>query len=146
MVKRDAINSFFELSENIIYVVIALFLLITSLFLIYNIILTFLHFNSTNDFLRWIVEVLDQILLMLMVIEILYTVRVSFTQHSLRTEPFLIVALIAAIRRILVISVEVAHVPEKFDHFMIEISIIGILVFIFVLSIILLRRQKLNSA
>ena len=76
-----------------------------------------------------------------MVIEIFYTVKVSFKEHSLCAEPFLIVALIAAIRRILVISVESAYMPEKFNNHMIEISILGVLIFIFVISLILLRKQ-----
>jgi hypothetical protein len=51
---------------------------------------------------------------MLMVLEIFYTVHVSFKEHILRPEPLLIVGLIATIRRILVISVESAYMPEEF--------------------------------
>ena len=83
-------------------------------------------------------------LLMLMVIEIFYTVHVSFKEHVLSPEPFFIVGLIAAIRRILVISVESAYMPEKFNNHMIEISILGGLIFIFVISLILLRKYLIN--
>jgi hypothetical protein len=78
---------------------------------------------------------------MLMVLEILYTVRISFTEHVLCAEPFLIVALIAAIRRILVISVETAYFPELFQHHMVEIAILGVLIFIFVISIIFMYQK-----
>ncbi len=37
------------------------------------------------------VDLLDQILLILMVLEILYTVQVSFREHVLSPEPFLVV-------------------------------------------------------
>ena len=42
-----------------------------------------------------------------MVIEILHTVRVSFTEGALVSEPFLVVGLIASIRRVLVITLEI---------------------------------------
>ena len=138
---KNSLEKSFLLAENIIYFVIALLLFITSLFLLYDIVRTFLYFPNASEFIRWIVEIIDKILLMLMVIEILYTVKVSFKEHSLCAEPFLIVALIAAIRRILVISVESAYMPEKFNNHMIEISILGVLIFIFVISLILLRKQ-----
>ncbi len=51
-------------------------------------------------------QILDQLLLVLMVVEILHTVRTSIKSHTLVTEPFLIVALIASIRRMLVITLE----------------------------------------
>jgi len=39
-----------------------------------------------------------------MIVEILYTVQVSFSEHALVPEPFLIVGLIATIRRLLVLT------------------------------------------
>lgn len=58
--------------------------------------------------------------------------------HVLCAEPFLIVGMIAAVRHILVISVESAYMAEKFNNHMIEIGILGVLIFIFVGSMILL--------
>jgi hypothetical protein len=46
--------------------------------------------------------------LILLVIELLYTVQVSFREHGLIPEPFLLVGLIAAIRRVLVLTAEFA--------------------------------------
>ncbi len=43
-----------------------------------------------------------------MLVEILHTVRISIRSHVLVTEPFLVVGLIASIRRILVITLEAA--------------------------------------
>ncbi len=51
--------------------------------------------------------VIDRLLVVLMLIEILHTVRVSVRSGSLTCEPFLVVGLIACIRRILVITLEV---------------------------------------
>ncbi len=54
-----------------------------------------------------LVLTIDRLLFVLMVVEILHTVRVSFRSGTLVCEPFLIVGLIASIRRVLVITLEI---------------------------------------
>ena len=56
--------------------------------------------------------VLDQLLVVLMLVEVLHTVRISIRSHILVTEPFLVVGLIASIRRILVITLEAASLTQ----------------------------------
>src|SRR5271169_3051105 len=58
------------------------------------------------------IRLLDQLLVVLMMVEILHTVRISIRSHVLVTEPFLIVGLIASIRRILVITLEAATLTK----------------------------------
>lgn len=94
--------------------------------------------------------VLDQLLVVLMLVEILHTVRISIRSHILVTEPFLVVGLIASIRRILVITLEAATLtkggvwsPDSASIFranMIELGLLGLLVLILVFCITLLRR------
>ncbi len=136
----------FEIGEDAIYIIIGMLLFVASVFLVVHVVEAFFYLPEERNFVRWIVEILDKILLMLMIIEVVYTVRISYKEHSLRPRPFLIVALIAAIRRIMVLSVETAYIPEKFEHYMIEMGLLGVLVFIFVVSIIMLDRQKIKSA
>jgi len=62
--------------------------------------------------------------------------------HVLCAEPFLIVGLIAAIRRILIISVETAYYQEKINTYMLEISVLSVMILIFVVSIVLLKKYK----
>jgi uncharacterized membrane protein (DUF373 family) len=93
---------------------------------------------------------IDRLLFVLMIIEILHTVRVSFRLGSLVCEPFLVVGLIASIRRVLVITLNSSQVnsPGKWspdaqamlDHSMIELGVLGALILIMVISIVLLRR------
>jgi len=96
-------------------------------------------------------HVLDDLLVVLMLVEILHTVRISIHSHVLVTEPFLIVGLIASIRRILVITLEAATLTKGgswsgeaasgvFRESMIELGLLGVLVLVFVFSITLLRR------
>jgi uncharacterized membrane protein (DUF373 family) len=90
------------------------------------------------------VNILDQILLILLVIELLYTVQVSFRERGLIAEPFLVVALIAVIRRILVLTAQVSKLPGAdevlFRHAMLELGVLTILVFVLVGSLIMLQR------
>ena len=60
-----------------------------------------------------VLSVLDQLLVVLMLVEILYTVRLSIRSHTLVTEPFLVVGLIASIRRILVITLEATTLTKE---------------------------------
>jgi hypothetical protein len=48
----------------------------------------------------------------LMLVKILHTVRISIRSHVLVTEPFLVIGLIASIRRMLVISLELATLTK----------------------------------
>jgi uncharacterized membrane protein (DUF373 family) len=98
-----------------------------------------------------LVVTIDRILLVLMVIEILHTVRVSFNEGALVCEPFLVVGLIASIRRVLVITLESSQVQEPgrwtpevqglFNSSMIELCVLGGLILAMVWSIYLLRRS-----
>lgn len=87
---------------------------------------------------------LDRLLLVLMLVEILYTVRASLRTHSLIPEPFLIVGLIAGVRRILVITAEAWHLgdvnPEEFRMGMIELGLLTVMTVAIVVAVILLRR------
>ncbi len=94
--------------------------------------------------------VLDQLLVVLMLVEILHTVRISIHSHFLVTEPFLVVGLIASIRRVLVITLEAATLTKGgtwsaegasiFRASMFELGLLGLLILILVFSITLLRR------
>ncbi|HUB02460.1 MAG TPA: phosphate-starvation-inducible PsiE family protein [Terriglobales bacterium] len=96
-------------------------------------------------------EVLDRLLFVLMVVEILHTVSISIRSHILVTEPFLVVGLIASIRRILVITLEASTLAKGgawngpsesiFRASMIELGLLGLLILILVFSITLLRRS-----
>lgn len=99
-----------------------------------------------------ILEVVDRLLFLLMLIEILHTVRVSMRSGRLTCEPFLIVGLIASIRRVLVITLqssEITHAkdwsPEKqalFQASMIELAVLAGLILTMVFAIFVLHRAR----
>ncbi len=99
-----------------------------------------------------LVVTIDRLLFVLMLVEILHTVRVSFRSGTLVCEPFLIVGLIASIRRVLVITLESsqANQPGKWtpdtqammDSTMHELIVLGGLILVMVISICLLRYSE----
>ncbi len=99
-----------------------------------------------------IVITVDRLLFVLMVVEVMHTVRVSFRSGTLVCEPFLIVGLIASIRRVLVITLETsqAQQPGKWtpdsqallNSTMLELAVLGGLILVMVISIFLLRRSN----
>ena len=94
---------------------------------------------------------IDRMLLVLMIVEILHTVRVSFRTGTLVCEPFLIVGLIASIRRILIITLQSSQASqpghwsqesqEILHSTMLELTVLGGLILVMVISIYLLRRS-----
>lgn len=99
-----------------------------------------------------LVYTIDRMLFMLMVVEILRTVRDSFRSGKLVSEPFLIVGLIASIRRVLVITLESSQVSRSgvwtpasqgsFNASMEELVVLGGLILIMVVCIFLLRMSR----
>ena len=91
------------------------------------------------------VDLLDRILLILMIVELLYTVQVSFREHALVPEPFLIVGLIATIRRLLVLTAEFARLLEKgagaFQGAMLELGLLTVMIVALVVSLVILRKH-----
>ena len=95
---------------------------------------------------------LDVMLLVLMMVELAYTVTVSLRGTVLAAEPFLIVGLIAVIRRMLVITIgdvnsgsSLANAPAGVGSQPVELGILTVVVLVLVGSIVLLRRRPVAS-
>lgn len=89
---------------------------------------------------------LDRVLLALMLAEILYTLVRFAREGSLEATPFLIIGIIAAVRRVLVLTAEAV---EKFDladpaflAVLAELGLLALLVVAFALAIRLVRSLE----
>jgi phosphate starvation-inducible membrane PsiE len=92
------------------------------------------------------IEILDSVLLVMMTMEIVYTVAISLESHTLVAEPFLIIGAIAAIRRTLVItatSTKDEHsAPEVFRNTLIELGLLSLIVMAMAVSVYILRKSS----
>jgi uncharacterized membrane protein (DUF373 family) len=97
-----------------------------------------------------IVMLLDRILLIIIFVEVLYTVQVSFRQHVLQPGPFLVVGLIAVTRRILVVTAELPKMVREneavFHNAMLELALLTVLIVALVVSLHFIRPNDPNSA
>src|ERR1700756_2449365 len=101
---RDLFVRGLSLVEDTVYVGLGFLLTVVAIALLFVALRGTLSWIFGTGLHNHIVELLDQMLAVLLVIELLYTVQVSFRAHGLVAEPFLVVALIAVIRRVLVIT------------------------------------------
>ena len=142
---RDWIARSFTHVEDVLYVALGVLLAAGALVLLADATLTFVANLIAGTLPGRMVSLLDRVLLVLMFAEILYTVQVSFREHALVPEPFLIVGLIAAVRRILVTTAEFARTIEQggelFRNAMIELAVLTVMVVALVASLLMLRRR-----
>ena len=139
----------FTAVEDIVYIGLGLLLAGSSLALLISGVISFGQNLMARTLTGNIVPMLDRILLILLVVELLYTVQVSFREHSLIPEPFLLVGLIAAIRRVLVLTAEFAQIHDEpetvFKHFIVELMVLTVLIVSLVFSLVLLRKRGVTT-
>jgi phosphate starvation-inducible membrane PsiE len=91
------------------------------------------------------VEILNTILLVMMTMEIVYTVAISLKSHTLNAEPFLIIGSIAAIRRMLVItatSTDIEGDVGRFHNTLVELGLLAATVIAMAVAICILRFSQ----
>ena len=146
---REWISSCFTRVEDVAYVGLSLILAVSALVVLVIVALSLGQAIMSANLPEKIVRLLDQCLLILMIVEILYTVQVSFREHTLVSEPFLIVGLIAAIRRVLILTAEFSKPAEiseaAFHNVMFELGLLTVLILALVFSLFLLKRQHITS-
>jgi uncharacterized membrane protein (DUF373 family) len=138
--------------ETVIYAALGLILSLAALFALFSACEALWHGLALEASERTVVEVIDRLLVVLVLVEILHTVRISIRSHTLVTEPFLIVGLIATIRRMLVITLDAANLTKavnwandgqaKLRASMLELALLGGTVIVLVVSIHILRKSK----
>lgn len=88
-------------------------------------------------------RVLDRVLLLLIVAELLFTLQLVIARGEIATEPFLFIGIIAVVRRVVVVTAEVEHLPQEgrqLTNFLLELGLLALLVVAFGIAIYLIRR------
>jgi uncharacterized membrane protein (DUF373 family) len=145
-------NRSLSMVEMVLYAALGLILSLTALFALFTACQALWQGLSAEASAKTVVEIIDRLLVVFMLVEILHTVRISIRSHILVTEPFLIVGLIATIRRILVITLNAANLTNaaewgndglaKLRASMVELALLGGIVIVLVISIHILRKSK----
>ena len=133
-----------ETSESAVLVLIGIALALVAVLLLYagmSDLNTALHQGAAGIEMQAI-GILNTVLLVMMTMEIVYTVAISLESHVLNAEPFLIIGVIAAIRRMLVItatSTQQEGVPGQFYNTLVELGLLAVTVVALAIAIWILR-------
>jgi uncharacterized membrane protein (DUF373 family) len=140
---HDLIAQAFDFVEDGIHVVVAALLVVAGAFVIWSVVTRMGdELNRATSPQAVVTFVLDKGLVLFIIAELLHTVRVTIQERRLVVEPFLIVGLIAGVRRLLVVTAQVAEPNGTFQWNPqgIEISVLLGLVLGMTLSLVLWRR------
>ena len=133
-------------AESAVLILIGVVLVILALLMLESAVMSVVHAAQEGKIREEAIEILDSVLLVMMTMEIVYTVAISLEAHALVAEPFLIIGAIAAIRRMLVItatSTKDEHTdPSVFRNTLIELALLALIVITMALAIYTLRKAE----
>jgi uncharacterized membrane protein (DUF373 family) len=143
-VRARVVNAL-SLVEDVIYTGLGVLLAVYAIALLVRGFHNFIQLASGHADATEIVDLLDEVLMILLVVELLYTVQVSFKTHGLVTEPFLVVGLISVLRRVLVLTAQLPHIAladeASFRHAAVELVLLTLMIVVLVGALIFMQRQ-----
>ncbi|HEY8678127.1 MAG TPA: phosphate-starvation-inducible PsiE family protein [Candidatus Dormibacteraeota bacterium] len=132
--------------EDGIYVVVSVLLVIAGAVLLWSAVSDFVRdVTHGKEQTQILLNVLDKGLILFIIAELLHTVRVTIQQRTLVAEPFLIVGLIAGIRRLLILTAQATQGTFQTSQ-AIELSLLILLVLVMTVAVILYHRFYAVSA
>lgn len=135
-----------EAAESYIYYVGGAILVVAAAGLLIFAVIETAEFAWAGNFTRAVINLLDRVLLALMVAEIIYTVTSMARKRHLDVQPFLIIGVIAAVRRMLVITAEsTVHVDindPTFQAALLELGLLSLIILLLAVSYRLLPTPE----
>nr|WP_275889517.1 phosphate-starvation-inducible PsiE family protein [Nakamurella flavida] len=134
-----------EIAEGIVYVGIAVLLLVVAIAVLVAAARQVPAVFTSDTAGAAALEMLDTLLLVFIVVELLFAVRITIARRELIAEPFLLVGIIASIKEIVVLSVKAADELGKgavFADSIREIAVLGGLVLVLGVTAWLLRLKE----
>ena len=131
--------------ETVIYVAVGLFLAVAAGFLLVGTVNDMRHAVSNgSNAVNIGVLVLDRILLMLIVAELVYTLALVVHTHELSAEPFLLIGLIAVVRRTLILTASIENLPAAgrgLTNLLLQLGALSALAIALAVSVYLVRHS-----
>lgn len=138
------LTSVFRAAEIIVLVMIAVLLISLSVFLLIGSAVGLVGAVRNLDVVSQASNILDSVLLVMMTMEIVYTVTLQIQTRRLVPEPFLVIGTVAAVRRMLIVTTSAAQVPtrdiEITRDILLELGVLSAIILVMVVSIYILRR------
>lgn len=139
-------SNMLEKAEYFIYLSAGYILVIAAAGLLITAVIEMIHKILESHYAEGLIHLLDRVLLALMIAEIIYTVgRIARTQ-KLEVTPFLIVGIIAAVRRMLIITAESTENMDfsntAFQAAFAELGLLALIIFLLAWAIRLLEHER----
>ena len=141
---RDRVASIFGYAEDVFYVAIAASLALAGAALFGYVIYDFVAKLDQSTLPDNLLNLLDGLLLVFIITELIHTIRAVIDEKVLVSEPFLVVGIVAAIRRLVVVSAEAKDLfgTPNFGDAMLEIGVLTVAVLLLGFTIYLLRHTE----
>ena len=142
-VKELRLAKILGLSERIVYYVAAVALLVTVGMLFVSAGDSILRVPEVGP-LETALEVLDRVLLIFIFAELLGTISTIVREREVKAEPFLLIGLIAVVRRILgvTVSIEQSLGTPEFTSLLLELGVLTGLVLTLTIALYFTRRME----
>ena len=142
---RERVQGAFGFVEDGFYIAVALALTFAGMGLFGYVVYDFvIHLTNGPKFTTLILDLLDGLLLVFILTELIHTIRAVIDEKVLVAEPFLVVGVVAAIRRLVVVSAEAKDLFGKpeFSDALLEMGVLVAVVVGLVLGIFMLRHTE----
>jgi uncharacterized membrane protein (DUF373 family) len=142
--RSPLLTSIMDASQTVVYYGITFVLLATIAVLFVSVGATFLTVFEVDP-LDTALAVLDRILLITIFVELLITIEVIVRERQLVAEPFLLIGVVAVVRRILLITAEAGQSlddPERFRNLITELGVSTALVLALAIALYIARRTQ----
>ena len=140
--KKVSLLSVLAVAEHIIYYFVALTLIVPIVMLFVSAAMSMLQASEVG-ILQTVLAVLDRVLLVFILVELLDTIRIIRQERGIIiAEPFLLVGLIAVVRRILLVTaqIEQATGTEEFQRLLTELGVMAGLVVVLTIALVFVQR------
>ncbi|HXO58978.1 MAG TPA: phosphate-starvation-inducible PsiE family protein [Candidatus Acidoferrum sp.] len=134
--------------EDGIYIVVAVLLVVAGVFALWGALTKLVSdVQQHHAAVTVVTDLLDNGLILFIIAELLHTVRVTIQERTLVVEPFLIVALIAGVRRLLLVTAQLATNSAEFTWGQqgIEMTVLLALILGITVALVLWHRFHIQS-
>jgi len=131
--------------DDVFQLLVAAVLLLTAALVFWDLLWTLFTTLGRNEasLIRLSYRLIHDALLVLIILELVWSSLSFFRGHELPLEPFLIVAIIASIRRILFLGVQA--VEEVTEAVMLDLALHSAMVLVFSVSLWIIRRSRTHA-
>jgi len=139
--ERSWIAALLGYGEFLIDTAVAFALAVGGVILLAVVLYDFVRELGQAPFIGQVLELLSGLLLVFIFTELISTIRIVIARRRVEVEPFLIVGIVAAIRRLIVISAEAEKLlgTSQFRDLMVEIGVLAGTVLVLGTTVLVLR-------